>query len=107
MYSNMSKSYFYKVNSSNVGLVVTDKQLGEVTTITKNIGGKDITIRQQSTVDDVKFGFLAISQEDGMHFRAQAQAGKLKVGAELPLEFTDKKVKLQDGSLAENLYWVQ
>ena len=103
----MAKSYFYKVNSSNVGLVVTDKQLGQVTTITKNIGGKDITVRQQSTVADVKFGFLAISQEDGMHFRAQAQAGKLKVGAELPLEFTDKKVKLQDGSLAENLYWVQ
>jgi len=72
MYSNMAKSYFYKVNSSNVGLVVTDKQLGEVTTITKNIGGKDITIRQQSTVDDVKFGFLAINQEDGMHFSARS-----------------------------------
>lgn len=94
--------YFYKISESNKSLISTDKPLSELTTTSKKIGSRTMEIRQQG-VSDVKFGFTAISAEDGMALRAE-----LKVGDELPLTLTEKKVVNQQTNQAfDNLYWAE
>ena len=94
--------FYFKITESNKGLITSDSPLTGVQTITKNIGGRDVEVRQQAGNGNVKFGFTAISPEDGMALRA-----KLKVGDELKsLELTEKKVVNQStGEEFDNLYW--
>ena len=94
--------YYFKITESNKGLITSDSPLTGVQTITKNIGGRDVEVRQQAGNGNVKFGFTAISPEDGMALRAE-----LKVGDELKsLELTEKKVVNQStGEEFDNLDW--
>ena len=94
--------FYFKITESNKGLITSDSPLTGVQTITKNIGGRDVEVRQQAGNGNVKFGFTAISPEDGMALRAE-----LKVGYELKsLELTEKKVVNQStGEEFDNLYW--
>ena len=94
--------FYFKITESNKGLITSDSPLTGVQTITKNIGGRDVEVRQQAGNGNVKFGFTAISPEDGMALRAE-----LKVGDELKsLELTEKKVVTQStGEEFDNLYW--
>ena len=94
--------FYFKITESNKGLITSDSPLTGVQTITKNICGKDVEVRQQAGNGNVKFGFTAISPEDGMALRAE-----LKVGDELKsLELTEKKVVNQStGEEFDNLYW--
>ena len=94
--------FYFKITESNKGLITSDSPLTGVQTITKNIGGRDVEVRQQAGHGNVKFGFTAIIPEDGMALRAE-----LKVGDELKsLELTEKKVVNQStGEEFDNLYW--
>ena len=94
--------FYFKITESNKGLITSDSPLTGVQTITKNIGGRDVEVRQQAGNGNVKFGFTAISPEDGMALRAE-----LKGGDELKsLELTEKKVVNQStGEEFDNLYW--
>ena len=94
--------FYFKITESNKGLITSDSPLTGVQTITKNIGGRDVEVRQQAGNGNVKFGFTAISPEDGMALKAE-----LKVGDEIPsLELTEKKVVNQStGEEFDNLYW--
>ena len=94
--------FYFKITESNKGLITSDSPLTGVQTITKNIGGRDVEVRQQAGNGNVKFGFTAISPEDGM-----ALSSELKVGDELKsLELTEKKVVNQStGEEFDNLYW--
>ena len=94
--------YYFKITESNKGLITSDSPLTGVQTITKNIGGRNVEVRQHAGNGNVKFGFTAISPEDGMALRAE-----LKVGDELKsLELTEKKVVNQStGEEFDNLYW--
>ena len=94
--------YYFKITESNKALITTDSPLGAVETITKNIGGREMQVRQQAGNGNVRFGFTAISPEDGMALRAE-----LKVGDEVQsLELTEKKVVNQaTGEEFDNLYW--
>jgi hypothetical protein len=94
--------YYFKITESNKGLITSDAPLSGVNTVTKKIGSREFEIRQQAGNGNVKFGFTAISPEDGMALRAE-----LQVGDEISsLEITDKKVKNQTtGVEFDNLYW--
>jgi len=94
--------YYFKITESNKALITTDAPLGAVTTITKKIGGREMEVRQQAGNGNVRFGFTAISPEDGMALRAE-----LKVGDEVQsIELTEKKVVNQaTGEEFDNLYW--
>ena len=72
--------FYFKITESNKGLITSDSPLTGVQTITKNIGGRDVEVRQQAGNGNVKFGFTAISPEDGMALRAE-----LKVGGEIEI----------------------
>ena len=94
--------FYFKITESNKGLITSDSPLTGVQTITKNIGGRDVEVRQQAGNGNVKFGFTAISPEDGMALKAE-----LNVGDEIAsLELTEKKVVNQStGEEFDNLYW--
>ena len=94
--------YYFKITESNKGLITSDSPLTGVQTITKQIGERKVEVSQQAGNGNVKFGFTAISPEDGMALRAE-----LKVGDELKsLELTEKKVVNQStGEEFDNLYW--
>ena len=53
--------FYFKITESNKGLITSDSPLTGVQTITKNIGGRDVEVRQQAGNGNVKFGFTAIS----------------------------------------------
>ena len=94
--------YYFKITESNKGLITSDAPLSGVQTVTKKIGSREFEVRQQAGNGNVRFGFTAISPEDGMALKAE-----LKVGDEIAsLELTEKKVVNQStGEEFDKLYW--
>jgi prephenate dehydratase len=91
--------YFFKFTSNMKGIVSSTEPLTGLNTITKNIGGVEVKVREQSNASgNVKFGFTAIDPE----MAAQMQ---LKVGDPIDLEITEKNVTDKQGNVVPNLYW--
>jgi len=81
------------------GIVSSTEPLTGLSTVTKNIGGVEVQVREQSNASgNVKFGFTAIDPE----MAAQMQ---LEVGDPLPLTLTDKSVTDKEGNIVPNLFW--
>lgn len=94
--------YYFKISQGGRLLISSTEPVSEVQTVTKEIAGRKIQVRQQMNSGNIKFAQTVISPEDAEHFR-----NTLKVGDELPgLEITEKKVVSQEtGKEFDNLYW--
>lgn len=83
--------YFYK--ETEKALLFTTGVIGAKKEV-KLPNGNIVQVRVQT--DDVKFAMVAKDEQDW---------GTFKAGDTAPLKCSDKKVLLQDGTQADNLYW--
>ena len=94
--------YYFKIAQGGKLLITSTEPVSEVQTVTKEIAGRKVQVRQQMNSGNIKFAQTVISPEDAQHFSTT-----LKVGDEIPsLEITEKKVVNQEtGKEFDNLYW--
>jgi len=83
--------YFFR--ETEKAILFTTKEIGAKKAV-KLSNGKTVEVKVQ--IADVKFAMVSKGDQDW---------GTFKAGEQVPLQCSDSKVILEDGTEADNLYW--